>query len=480
VTDLLPLHVGLRAIYDKARTLASLPLVIAIVALVLRLVTLDRKSLWLDEVVTLQYAMRSVEHITLVRSDPHPPLYYLLMHYWIALGSSEFILRLPSALAGVAAIPMLYWLLRVWGGAWSAMTSAWLLAIAPLHVWYAQEARMYALVCTLGLASTLCYSLGVRYASKAAWVGWVVATVAGLYTDYSVLLVVLAQVVVFGPLWQGNGSQRKTLLLALLAVSIVALLFAPQARTFVAGLVVQGGSVWYYLSLQSLLEKWGMSISTAQLHTAVLLTSVATVGVVAVVVWVMPRRVWQIRLGIAPISVVVILYVLILLASAIPRGLGAKRQTLVLFPYLLGIVAMAVSTHRRRDRLIAGLALVTLPVSGYIAMMQVQEDWRNAVRLVEQKANQRDAILISASYVQWPFDYYYRGQLPRQGVDPASVPKALSDTAASHERAWLVLSNDSLTDPQGTVPAWFDSHMRLIQAWSYPGIRIRLYERGAQ
>ena len=188
---ILPRHL---IVSDRRLKRAALWLLLA-VAFVLRLVTLPRKSLWLDELVTLQIASRSAwDIITLRGGDPHPPLYYLLMHYWVRLGQTELILRLPSALSGVLSVLLLYVLMRRWGQRWAALTAALLLAIAPMHVWYSQEARMYALVCLWGLASVLAFTWAIRTDSLMAWCAWILVTAAGLYTHYSMLLVLLAEV----------------------------------------------------------------------------------------------------------------------------------------------------------------------------------------------------------------------------------------------------------------------------------------------
>jgi len=335
---------------------------------------------------------------------------------------------------------------------------------------------MYALVCALGLASTLFYSLGVRRASRAAWAGWGVITALGLYTDYSMLLLVFAQLALFVPLWRSYGSQRSTFWQALLAMLIVLLLFVPQGRLFVTRLVVEGAHGGYYVTLQAMLARWNIALPESQLHAMVLVAGTVALVTTCIAIGVVSRR--RIRLSNVYVVAIVLVYLLTLISSAVVRGLLVKRQVLILLPYVLGATVGVVATLGR-SQWIAVLLLVTLPFTSYSLMAQEKEAWRDVVCLVERQGEPRDVILFNASYMQIPFDYYYRGPLPCQGVGPASVPKALSNVAASHSRVWLVLSNDSFTDPQGEVLAWFDSHLHLIQAWSYPGIRVRLYGGGA-
>jgi uncharacterized membrane protein len=87
--------------------------------------------------------------------DIHPPLYYALLQIWVALvGKSDVAIRLLSALIGTATIPVLYALARrLFDETRVAIFAAGVIALAPFHIYYSQEARMYGLVTLLGLAS---------------------------------------------------------------------------------------------------------------------------------------------------------------------------------------------------------------------------------------------------------------------------------------------------------------------------------------
>lgn len=454
-----------------------LPTLAVVLALLLRLAALGRKSVWLDEAITLRIAARDAGQIVMAHTITrlHPWLYYLFMHYWNDLGQSEFVARVPSVVFGVVGIFLLYWLVRLWAGRWSATASAWLLAIAPLHVWYSQEARMYALVCTLGLASALAFTLGVRRGSLWAWALWVVVTAAGLYTHYSMLLIVIGQGILFGPLWRMHGSRRVTMFSGLAALVLVSLLFVPQAQGLVTQLVLSGEKVWYYGPLEVFFSKLGLTVSSSQLHTIFGLVGVIVLAAVGVIVFKLWGRFQRVRVGPGLVVAATLVYLLILVASGIPRGMGLKRQALILFPYVLGGLAAIFSSHRRRLLLLAALAVVTLPVSGYAVLLQEQQDWRGAVRWVEQRAGSGDVIAINAAYMQAPFNYYYRGDVPRKGVTPESLTDELPGLTSSYERSWLVLSGDRYTDPQGSVQRWFDENCRLIEERTFVGVRVRLY-----
>lgn len=72
-------------------------------------------------------------------------LYFLILRVWIDLfGQSEAALRLPSAFASIATVPVLYCAGRRMFGATAGIVAALLFALAPSSVYYAQEARGYS------------------------------------------------------------------------------------------------------------------------------------------------------------------------------------------------------------------------------------------------------------------------------------------------------------------------------------------------
>lgn len=79
--------------------------------------------------------------------DQHPPLYPILLHFWMQIaGSSEAGARSMSAALGVLTIIPIYFLAKTLSGKTVGLLSALVLAVSPFHVQYAQEARAYTLL----------------------------------------------------------------------------------------------------------------------------------------------------------------------------------------------------------------------------------------------------------------------------------------------------------------------------------------------
>lgn len=129
----------------------ALLLLIVLGAAALRLPGLGDQSLWRDEAATwTQINGTFAEVFSRTAGDNYPPLYNLLAWFSVKLfGNAEWVLRLPSALLGLANVALLYGLGSRIGGRSVGLLAAGLLALSGFHVWHSQEARMYALLaCT--------------------------------------------------------------------------------------------------------------------------------------------------------------------------------------------------------------------------------------------------------------------------------------------------------------------------------------------
>jgi 4-amino-4-deoxy-L-arabinose transferase-like glycosyltransferase len=150
----------------EGRTRTVLLAILAL-ALGLRLVNLGGRTLWYDEAFAVLFAEKgwdAMVHGTLTEveggaADVHPLLYYMSLNTWMkAFGQGLAAVRLYSVLVGVATVFAVFLLASEWFDERTGLAAALITAVAPFHVQYSQETRMYAL---LGLILTL-----------ATWVYW--------------------------------------------------------------------------------------------------------------------------------------------------------------------------------------------------------------------------------------------------------------------------------------------------------------------
>jgi len=115
----------------------------------LRIFLLSSKGMWLDETFSVWLANHSVLDMMqwIVKIDQHPPLYYLLLHYWISLnGDTPYDVRLFSVLFGTVTIPIIYLIGKRISDSVVGLAAAVFLALSLFNIYYAQEARMYTLL----------------------------------------------------------------------------------------------------------------------------------------------------------------------------------------------------------------------------------------------------------------------------------------------------------------------------------------------
>ncbi len=118
---------------------------IVLLGFVLRVLWLDRQSLWYDELFTVWVSRLSLADLfPAVAADSQTPwLPYVLLHWWPGVWGSEFALRLYAVAPGTLAIAAVWKLARLWVRPWQAHLAALLVATSPFLVSRSQEVRGY-------------------------------------------------------------------------------------------------------------------------------------------------------------------------------------------------------------------------------------------------------------------------------------------------------------------------------------------------
>lgn len=239
---------AVRAFFSAARVWLVL---ILLLAWGLRLYHLDSMSLWWDESLTWDRATNTLPNIlnntimiqNVATRDLHPPLYFLLLHFFVlAAGVTEFALRFLSAGANLLTLAMLYPLTRLLvKSRFVALLAVFFAALSPFYVWYAQEARPYALVLlwsVLAIYALLRWLRGLR-TNPQTWRAflsrWFLVfgvafflTLTTHYLSFVLLPLFAATLLIFGNCarsWRARFFSPLTLFAALLLVAFGAILF---------------------------------------------------------------------------------------------------------------------------------------------------------------------------------------------------------------------------------------------------------------
>nr|WP_245217156.1 glycosyltransferase family 39 protein [Neoroseomonas nitratireducens] len=133
-------------------------------------------ELWYDEVATALFAALPLHDIFgwLTRVETNPPVYFAALHLWVNVaGEAEVALRLPSALAGIAAVAATMLLATRCFGPRAGIWAGLVIAVAAWHVMQSRDARAYAFLVLFFalalLAARRLAEVAPRQRIRAAW-----------------------------------------------------------------------------------------------------------------------------------------------------------------------------------------------------------------------------------------------------------------------------------------------------------------------
>jgi len=179
-------------------------LIIIIAGVLLRCFRLSFQSYWFDEVMSIRHVLEGDFFGFLAHGfGGDPPLYEFLLYFWIKIfGQSEAPVRALSVIFSAATLPAVYLLAKELFDNKTAVYSTLLLSFSAYHIYYAQEARMYALVGFLAVCSGFFFIKALKTDKKNTWVMYTVTTILAFYAHYSALFVVLAETIIIYLFWR--------------------------------------------------------------------------------------------------------------------------------------------------------------------------------------------------------------------------------------------------------------------------------------
>lgn len=482
---------------------------ITVLGAVLRVFRLDYQSLWVDEVVTFLGArgpILDIVSIEEVRGSEWLPtvhsLYYLVVHLAMNIGDDEFVLRLPSVVAGILSVPLVYAIARRWFGTAAGLASGFLLAISPLHLYFSQEARPYALMVFLALVSV--YSLQ-RLLPDPKRPGWrlcfIVSTAATLYCQPVALPFI--GVTIFYAFMAAPRTDRIDWALNFAGVALLcfpeayALVALPPVKSPTAPSSESPSPYHVVYAVWAFAAGFSVGPSVRELHAPdrlqialrniwiiapILLFNLALFSAGTV-------RAWRAsRLKCVVIAVWFLLPILFLMLGAVAtRHPFNVRYVILSFPpfiVLLGLGAISVRGRWLRAAAWGSLLLVSIGALAnyYFNPRYHREDNRKVIRTLARQASPGDLVLVSVPYSQIMFNYYDPGPVRvvaypfgEGKVDSTRLPADFDRLTAGEERFWVLLSRTFHSDPKGRLLSYLDRRFPRERAISGAGTQLILY-----
>ena len=162
--------------------------------------------------------------------------------------------------------------------------------------------------------------------------------------------------------------------------------------------------------------------------------------------------------------------------------------------YLL--LAAGIAQLRYRPTIL--VAVVILVAANLLSLRQYysffdKEEWDKAAAYVGERVEADDMLLFNATWVQIPFDYYFRYQnrpvtkhgapvdlFDRGTLEPkmaeSDLPR-LRELISDQQRVWLIYSHNWYTDPNNLIPTALSQDLKLLDQHQFNGLEVRLYGR---
>jgi mannosyltransferase len=493
---------------------------ILLLALVLRLINLGSRNLWYDEAFAVLYAEKSfsailygtITQVEGAAADVHPLLYYFFLHLWMGLfGQSPFIVRLPSVIFGLASIVLAFSIGRRLFDPGAGLLAATITAIAPFHINYSQENRMYSLLCFLSLLTFYFFVRCWKGNGYGNWLGFILAATLSLYTHNLAFLVILALdlFVLLTKRWR----LLKPLIISHLAFGLLFLpwftiVFSQFGKVRQAYWVPSPGMkelvqtlIFFHFDL---LPTMPLGLVSILLFLSLLILVLILYRVVRV-----KGRDRQTKEGIyllliLALAPVVVAFLISQFQSIyIIRGLlPAAAAYYILVAKILTEAQLPAQLPKKVAWLLFSPVIVLLVISlayHYTYAQFPRSPFDKAVAYLRENHQWDDAIVHDNKLTFFPCHYYDRelpqafmADPPGAGSDTLALPtqealgllasRAMEEATGDSRRVWFVIFQRAFAEyeelgyPQPPHKAWLEERYRLAETVTFNDLNVYLYE----
>lgn len=457
----------------------------AVLCFVLFQYRLDMLSYWGDEVGSILYARNDFIPMirVLLREDVHPPLYYYILHWWMAFwGEGEYALRLLSVIPAVASIFAVYALAQELFGRRTALLTVVFMVVSPEFLVFGRMVRYYSLAVLCATCATYFFVRFLKEGSRTAIAWYVVFATILLYVTYTPLSVLIAHnLILLCGLREYQGLVRKWIA----AQIAIFLLYMPCIIMFVmmivrmaheglppsdfgrglSGVMVKIAYSLYAFGFGETLFPWRFWLVVP---AGIVLLAAFTAAVV--------------RMNKQVFAAVLLLAVPLLFTTAIlstvktsSSFLYTPSRTLFALPYFYMLAAYGIDSFRARflKAVAVSVLLIVSAVSIYnyfhgkdYIMPTYLAPWNGVLRDVQKGADPADVVVGEETR---EFDYYYNreGYRFRFFIDEDEAEKYLT----GHPSAKLFyIKTGRDHQPSGLserFAAWVGQQYRLVSRRGY-------------
>jgi hypothetical protein len=504
---------GLPALIQRNRLDTLLTATIGLLAIGLRLFALDRRSLWFDEIFQARCVTPEWHFLLtcLHGFADNPPWPFAATFLWYRLVGSavmpqpEWLLRLPSVVAGILCIPAAWRL----GDELLGRRGAWFLAllwsVLPVAIDASQQVRQYSWFLLFSLTTTLLLVLALRRGRLVYWALWGISAALTVFSSYSSSFFLAGQGA-FALVWLtlqtrliaqsslGRDPIRARLVGGLVGITtgLISLAFGyREIQIFIASMSDSAAFILstplsgLYLAKMSTWLLWGrigwfdIGFWSHPDEPVFVLGTLVLLGLVRLVI--RERTTLLLVLGLLLSSLIYL---------ALVNGVPTTPRYLLhlLVPYSIILIAgmlacieglaslVKVMTRLQAMRILtilgAGLLLVSFAPKLNEYYTEPFDDWRGAAKYIETHAGPSDTILaIGKSFANLPRDalrYYLPTPPHTQTVAELALltQSEINQLESRQGQAWGVVWNDgSFTHEQ--LIQWGDTDFAVVPFGSF-------------
>ena len=469
---------------------SSFVLLIILLAFMLRLAFIADLRMWGDEGYSVYSSARSLDAITFVgaENDPHPPLYYYLLHFYMPLaGASELALRFFSAFFGTLTVALAFIIgKRVFNFQVGTVAAAFG-AIAPFAIYYSQEIRMYALTMFFTALAIYCfvrwqYAIrNMQYAPRVTYhiICYALSMLAALYSLYHTAFVFLAMGIFLLPLF----FKQRTFFFQWLIVSILTIVaFFPMLYIRFsstlghledrAGHTIQPLPMFIARGFAALTVGTTIPVNNALWLAGIFLAIIILGLFIAWRAHILNCNDWLIfSLTLVPLVAVYPMYLLL------PILVG-RLFALAFVPLAILLARSIIVIVQNKRWTVAPIALLVVGISGYSLSdyyfnfsryNAAAENYVPAIQWIQDHAQPGDEVLINAYWQQGYFLSHYRGAPITYGAINYRVD--MVESINQPRSVWTVVYNQSTQGAEN----WLGQNAFFVDTQNFGRMRVSWY-----
>jgi mannosyltransferase len=451
--------------------------------IILRFYGIGSQSIWLDEGYSINEAQFPTSEIIRHSAESdNPPLYYILLHFWIKIfGDSEAGARSLSAVCGCIASVLIFIFLKKNYTFFAALFAALLITFSNIHIFYSQETRTYELVVLLTVISIGLFLRLLNTRKKYLYFLLILVNAALLYTHYLSLFVPLSQLLV--SLFYVKSNIRFTVFF-FCTFLLTIICFIPWLHVPLNNLPKPGK---FWLNAADFGNFKGVFISFLGNKIALVFSSLLLIYGC----W----KYFSERRSLISMAPELFLFILFFFPVVVTYFLSAKIPVFLLRYLLFASVPLYIliafitdfGIKNEKVKYLVAIILLILCMTSIQLKPSKDENWKEAVRYLQKVRNGNIAIL-SADYSRTVFTYYYHRELFRKkdktdaGLISANIfPVKTLDEAGYNalpvsEKIYVIFSHDEDADPDGTVKKIILQNRKEIDVRTFEKIKVVTYE----